>query len=70
MSEEEVESDEQVLLISLDDMLKSRQEGIKRFNETYGLDVSVKINPKFDRPTSIQEVTGNERDSIRNNAVY
>ena len=69
MSEEEVESDEQVLLISLDDMLKSRQEGIKRFNETYGLDVSVKINPKFDRPSTIQEVTGNERDNIRNNTV-
>lgn len=69
MSEEEVESDEQVLLISLDDMLKSRQEGIKRFNETYGLDVSVKINPKFDRPSSIQEVTGNERDNINNNTV-
>lgn len=69
MSEEEVESDEQVLLISLDDMLKSRQEGIKRFNETYGLDVSVKINPKFDRPSTIQEVTGNERDSFNNNAV-
>lgn len=69
MSEEEVESDEQVLLISLDDMLKSRQEGIKRFNETYGLDVSVKINPKFDRPSTIQEVTGNERDNINNNTV-
>lgn len=69
MSEEEVESDEQVLLISLDDMLKSRQEGIKRFNETYGLDVSVKINPKFDRPSTIQEVTGNERDSFNNNAI-
>lgn len=69
MSEEEVESDEQVLLISLDDMLKSRQEGIKRFNETYGLDVSVKINPKFDRPATIQEVTGNERNSFRDNTV-
>lgn len=69
MSEEEVESDEQVLLISLDDMLKSRQEGIKRFNETYGLDVSVKINPKFDRPSTIQEVTGNERNSYRDNTV-
>ena len=69
MSEEEVESDEQVLLISLDDMLKSRQEGIKRFNETYGLDVSVKINPKFDRPSTIQEVTGNERNSFNNNAI-
>lgn len=69
MSEEEVESDEQVLLISLDDMLKSRQEGIKRFNETYGLDVSVKINPKFDRPSTIQEVTGNERDNINNNTA-
>ena len=69
MSEEEVESDEQVLLISLDDMLKSRQEGIKRFNETYGLDVSVKINPKFDRPSTIQEVTGNERDRFNNNAI-
>lgn len=49
MNVEEVESDEQVLLISLDDMLKSRQSGIDKLNKKFGLNVSVKISDKFDR---------------------
>jgi len=49
MNVEEVESDEQVLLISLDDMLKSRQNGIDKLNKKFGLNVSVKISDKFDR---------------------
>lgn len=49
MSDEEVEADEQVLLISLDDMLKCRKEGLAKLNEKFGTNVTVKINPKFDR---------------------
>lgn len=59
MSDEEVEADEQVLLISLDDMLKCRQEGVKLLNEKFGLSVSVRINPRFDR----EEIRSNERYS-------
>lgn len=58
MTEEEVESDDQVLLVSLDDMLKARKEGIKRFNEIYGLDVSVKINEKYKRPENVDTLLG------------
>lgn len=58
MTEEEIESDDQVLLISLDDMLKARQEGLKRFNEVYGLNASVKINEKYKRPENVQSLAG------------
>lgn len=59
MSDEEVEADEQVLLISLDDMLKCRQEGVKLLNEKFGLSVTVRINPRFNR----EEIRSNERYS-------
>lgn len=49
MSDEEVESDEQVLLISLYDMLKQRLKGCSNIKKVFGHNVTVKINPKFDR---------------------
>lgn len=49
LNTEEVESDEQVLLISLDDMLKYRQDGARRLNETFGTNITVKISDNFDR---------------------
>lgn len=48
VTESELESNDQLLLISLDDMLKSRQEGIERVNEMFGTDIRVSINEKFD----------------------
>lgn len=48
MTEEEVESDTQVLLISLDDMLNQRAEDIeKNVNAKYGTNISVSINERF-----------------------
>lgn len=47
MTEEEVESDTQVLLISLDDMLNQRKFDIERLNDKYGTNISVKINDRF-----------------------
>lgn len=48
MTEEEVESDTQVLLISLDDMLNQRAEDIeKNVNAKYGTNISVRINERF-----------------------
>lgn len=55
MNVEEVESDEQVLLISLDDMLKCRKEGIEKLNQKFGLNVSVKISDRFNRDTFRKE---------------
>lgn len=47
----EVESDEQLLLVSLDDMLKTREQGIKDFNKFFHTSASVRLNPKYDRTT-------------------
>ena len=49
VSQDEIESDEQLLLISLDDMLKVRKKGIEDFNKFFHTKASVKINPKYDR---------------------
>ena len=56
MTEEEIESDDQVLLISLDDMLEARREGIKKFNDIYGLNVTVDINEKYKRPENVSNL--------------
>ena len=44
---DEVESNDQLLLISSDDMLQSRQEGFKRVNALYGTNISVRLNPLY-----------------------
>lgn len=48
VTESELESNDQLLLISTNDMLKSRQEGIEKVNDMFGVDISVKLNEKFD----------------------
>jgi hypothetical protein len=57
VTESELESNDQLLLINSDDMLKARQEGLERVNNMYGTDISVKLNKKFD----VKEVAGNEQ---------
>ena len=47
MTVEEVESDTQVLLISLDDMLATRKEGVEDVNYKYGTNIDVYINDRF-----------------------
>lgn len=47
VSEDEVTANNQLLLISHDDMLKCRQDGIKRVNDHYGLNITVSLNDKF-----------------------
>ena len=44
---EEVESNDQLLLISKDDMLKERKEGFDRVNDMFGTNISVKISDRF-----------------------
>lgn len=48
VTEEEVEANDQMLLISTDDMLKSRIEGIEKVNYMYGTEIRVSLNEKFD----------------------
>lgn len=56
VSESELESNDQLLLICHDDMLKCRQDGIEKVNNMYGTDIRVSLNPLF----NIQEVVSNE----------
>lgn len=47
VNEEEVESNDQLLLISSDDMLKARKEGIERVNNMFGTNITVRQNPLY-----------------------
>jgi hypothetical protein len=62
VTESELESNDQLLLICHEDMLKCRQEGIEKVNDMFGTDISVSLNPLFD----IQEVVSNEPESTQN----
>lgn len=55
VTDDEVESNTQLLMISTDDMLKEREAGIERVNDMFGTNISVRLNPKY----NIEEV-GND----------
>ena len=48
VNEEELQVNDQLLLISLDDMLKARQTGLEKVNNMFGTNISVKLNDRFD----------------------
>lgn len=60
LTDNEVEADNQLLLISLESMLKSRQEGIAAVNEFYGTNIGVRISDNFNRENFKSEVLNNE----------
>lgn len=60
LTDNEVEADNQLLLISLESMLKSRREGIDAVNEFYGLNIEVRISDNFNRENFKSEVLNNE----------
>lgn len=60
LTDNEVESDNQLLLISLESMLKSRQEGIAAVNEFYDTNIEVRISDNFNRENFRSEVLNNE----------
>lgn len=62
LNTEEVEADEQILLISCDDMLKYRKEGISRINDKLGTEISVKLNPLYDRKVIKKEGVRDENE--------
>ena len=51
VTEEEIQVNDQLLVISIDDMLKARQEGLQKVNKMFGTNISVSINPKYDIET-------------------
>ena len=57
VTESELESNDQLLLINHDDMLECRQTGIEKVNNMFGTNISVTLNPLFD----IKEVMSNEQ---------
>lgn len=48
VSEDEIQVNDQLLLISKEDMLKQRKEGFERVNNMFGTSINVKINDRFD----------------------
>lgn len=61
---EEVESDEQLLLVFPDDMLKARKDGIDKINDKLGTNITVKLNPKFDRSEYNGHNNNNQSDQF------
>lgn len=47
VTEDEIEVNNQLLLISKDDMLKQRDDGVNRINDMFGTSITVKINDRF-----------------------
>lgn len=64
VTEEEVEANDQMLLISTDDMLKSRKEGIEAVNNMYGTNIIVKLNEKFDVSKGVTTNENNESGTV------
>ena len=62
VSTDEVASNDQLLLISTDDMLKTRIEGIERVNNMFGTDIRITLNDKFN-------VKENGSDERQNNTL-
>ena len=56
MIQTEVDSNNQMLLISITDMLANMQEGFDDFNTLYGENVIVKLSKEFDIETVESEV--------------
>lgn len=62
VTDDEVESNTQLLLISTDDMLKEREAGIERVNDMFGTNIVVRLNPKY----NIEEVDNNDKSQDTN----
>lgn len=51
MTDNEIDSNDQMLLINPDEMLKARKRGIDNVNAFFGTSITVKLNDKFNRET-------------------
>lgn len=60
VNEEELQVNDQLLLISLDDMLKARVEGLEKVNKMFGTDIKVRLNSRFDVENYREEAVNNE----------
>lgn len=60
VNEEELQVNDQLLLISLDDMLKARVDGLEKVNKMFGTDIKVRLNSRFDVENYREEAVDNE----------
>ena len=58
VSEDELQVNNQMLIISLDDMLQERKAGIDRINKMFGTNITVDISESF----KLKEVSADEQD--------
>lgn len=68
VTEDEVESNTQLLVINTSEMLESRREGLERVNKMFGTKITVDLNEKFDvRNFNLMGVSANvnTNDSMR-----
>lgn len=69
LTEDEVQADEQLLLLNVKDMLEVQKEGVERVNRFFGLNMSVSINPIYDRATyQVKEVKQDGNTAADNQA--
>lgn len=66
VTEDEIEADTQLLVISTDDMLEERKAGVERINDLFGTSITVKLNPKFDA----EKYKGGMADGQNKNTAY
>ena len=59
VSVDEANADEQVLMISLKDVLREREKGLDNFNAFFGTSATVRLNPEYDR-TNFNNVSGGD----------
>ena len=60
VTDDEVDANTQLLLISKDDMQDARDEGADMTNDLFGTDMIPELNPKFD----IREVENNDTTQL------
>lgn len=71
MTEDEIETDEQLLVLDVNQMKEVQQEGLDRVNDLFGTDIRVKINPLYDRKTYSRKgdaVNDNTEDTVQSDA--
>lgn len=62
---DEIESNDQLLLISTDDMLKSRKKGLENVNYMFGTSIEVRLNPLY----NIINVEGGESNETQSGSL-
>lgn len=70
VTEDEIEADTQLLVISTDDMLEERKAGVERINDLFGTSITVKLNEKFDAEKYKGGMTNGQGENAAYNAGY